>query len=65
MKTARQAPAPSFSLRSQVLFSLFALAAAGLLGRCVWLQLVNNDFLMSKGDQAHMRVVSVPAHRGW
>ena len=64
MKTSRQAPAPSFSLRSQVLFSFFALAAALLLGRCVWLQLVNNDFLMSKGDQAHMRVVSVPAHRG-
>ena len=64
MKKSRPVAAPSFDLRTHLLLGLFALAAMGLIGRCVWLQLVNNDFLMSKGDQAHMRVVSIPAHRG-
>lgn len=42
----------------------FALAGALLVGRVVWLQVLDRDFLLSQGESRHLRVVSEPAHRG-
>jgi cell division protein FtsI (penicillin-binding protein 3) len=43
---------------------LFALILVTLFGRAVDLQLRNSEFLKKEGDSRHLRVVSVPAHRG-
>lgn len=46
-----------------VLGLLFA-AAGGMVARAAYLQLINKDFLQEQGDERHLRVVEVPAHRG-
>ena len=50
--------------RRRVLLGAFALAAAALAGRAVFLQVLNTDFLQRQGEARHLRVVTVPAHRG-
>lgn len=62
---ARGKPTPhSFRVRQLVLFGLLILAAVGLVGRAVDLQLVDHGFLAQQGDQRFSRVVAVVAHRG-
>lgn len=41
-----------------------AVAVGGLLWRAVDLQLLHKEFLQGQGDARHLRVVSIPAHRG-
>ena len=42
----------------------FALAGSLLLGRALWLQVLQRDFLVSQGASRYLRVVAEPAHRG-
>jgi len=60
-----EAPAPySFELRLRLLFALLLLAALGLVGRAVDLQLVDHPFLASQGDARFSRELDIAAHRG-
>ena len=54
----------SFRLRLGLLFGLLLLAAAGLIGRAVELELVDHPFLASQGDARYSRVAAIVAHRG-
>ncbi len=54
----------SFRLRLQLLFVLLLLAAAGLIGRAVDLQLVDHPFLAQQGVARFSRVAAIVAHRG-
>lgn len=50
--------------RRLVLLSVMTVAIGGLLWRAVDLQLLHKEFLQGQGDARHLRVVSIPAHRG-
>jgi cell division protein FtsI (penicillin-binding protein 3) len=54
----------SFRLRLQLMFALLLIAAAGLIGRAVDLQLVDHPFLAQQGDARFSRVAAIVAHRG-
>jgi cell division protein FtsI (penicillin-binding protein 3) len=50
--------------RSVALMIFFTLVATGLLGRAVFLQVLDKQFLLTQGAERHLRVVEMPAHRG-
>jgi cell division protein FtsI (penicillin-binding protein 3) len=50
--------------RSRVLLGLLGLGFAVLIGRAVYLQVLNDDFLQRKGESRYARVLELPAHRG-
>jgi len=50
--------------RSRLLLYVFVAGFALLLGRAVYLQGLNNDFLQAKGESRYSRVMEVPANRG-
>ncbi|MHB9119395.1 MAG: peptidoglycan D,D-transpeptidase FtsI family protein [Burkholderiales bacterium] len=50
--------------RSRLLLSLLLLAFLVLLGRALYLQGLNNEFLRQKGDARYSRVIDITAHRG-
>ncbi|HEX4300532.1 MAG TPA: penicillin-binding transpeptidase domain-containing protein [Gammaproteobacteria bacterium] len=50
--------------RSVALLAFFTLVAAGLIGRAVYLQVLDKQFLLTQGAERHLRVVEMPAHRG-
>ncbi len=50
--------------RSAVLLISFAVAAAALEARLVYLQVVDQAFLVEQGDDRHLRTVQISAHRG-
>lgn len=50
--------------RHGLVLGLLFVAAGGMVARAAYLQLINNDFLQEQGDDRHLRVVEVPAHRG-
>ncbi|HEY2418964.1 MAG TPA: hypothetical protein VGH84_13655, partial [Steroidobacteraceae bacterium] len=54
----------SFRLRLSLLFGALLLAAVGLIGRAVDLQLVDHGFLAQQGDARFSRVAAIVAHRG-
>ena len=54
----------SFNGRRTFLFVCMALAAVALVWRAVCLQVLDKEFLRSQADARHLRVVSLPAHRG-
>jgi len=54
----------SFDLRLRLLFALLLLAALGLVGRAIDLQLVDHPFLASQGDARFTRNAEIVAHRG-
>ena len=53
-----------FNGRRAFLFLCMGLAAVSLLWRAVCLQVLDKEFLLSQADARHLRVVSLPAHRG-
>lgn len=57
---------PRYSHHARLLwvFAVLALAALGLLGRAVELQLVDHGFLTQQGDARFSRIATIPAHRG-
>ncbi len=50
--------------RGRVVLGLLLLAFATLVGRSLYLQGLNNDFLRAKGDARSSRVIELSAHRG-
>src|SRR3970282_1693990 len=42
----------------------FAVAAATLEARVLYLQVIDNEFLAAEGDNRHLRTVEISAHRG-
>jgi cell division protein FtsI (penicillin-binding protein 3) len=50
--------------RSRLLLYVFTAGFALLLGRAVYLQGLNNDFLQAKGESRYSRVMELPANRG-
>ena len=50
--------------RSRVMLGLLTLGFAVLIGRAVWLQVLNDDFLQRKGESRYARTLELPAHRG-
>jgi cell division protein FtsI (penicillin-binding protein 3) len=51
-------------VRGALLLVCFALAAAALEGRILYLQLVAKDFLTEQANDRHLRTVQISAHRG-
>ncbi|GAB6040202.1 peptidoglycan D,D-transpeptidase FtsI family protein [Endothiovibrio diazotrophicus] len=60
----REASNPTFPLRRSVVLACFVAAAGVLLWRVVDLQVYKKEFLQRQGDVRHLRVVTMPAHRG-
>ena len=59
------APAPALPrYRAPIVFGVLALLFAGLAGRSVYLQWIDNEFLQTQGSARHSRELEVPAHRG-
>jgi cell division protein FtsI (penicillin-binding protein 3) len=50
--------------RSVALLLFFTGIAAALGGRAVYLQILDNKFLLDQGSQRDLRVIQMPAHRG-
>ena len=50
--------------RSVAVLLFFCLVATGLVGRAVYLQVVEQGFLVGQGEERHLRVMEMPAHRG-
>ncbi len=50
--------------RRGLVLSLLFMAAAGMVARAAYLQVVHKDFLQDQGDDRYLRTVEVPAHRG-
>ena len=50
--------------RSRLLLALFLGAFCVLIGRALFLQGLNNDFLQAKGESRYSRVIEIPATRG-
>lgn len=53
-----------FSARRLIVLWVMGLATVALLWRAVDLQLTHKEFLQREGDARHLRVISIPAHRG-
>ncbi len=53
-----------YPLRRCLLLLLLAAAAVVLAGRAMYLHVFNKDFLQNEGAARHLRVVTLPAHRG-
>jgi cell division protein FtsI (penicillin-binding protein 3) len=53
-----------FVVRRKLLLFTMLLAMLVLIGRAIYLQILNKDFLQDKGDLQHVGVVSVSAYRG-
>lgn len=53
-----------FVIRRKLLLSTMLLAMLVLVGRAVYLQVLNKEFLQDKGDMQHVGAVSVSAYRG-
>ncbi|MGA9852173.1 MAG: penicillin-binding transpeptidase domain-containing protein [Gammaproteobacteria bacterium] len=62
--SARDVENTSRSWRSIAVLGVFILAAVALIGRAVYLQMFDNQFLQDQGKERHLRVVQIPAHRG-
>ena len=60
--TERPLVLPRF--RAPVVFGVLALLFAGLAGRSLYLQWIDNEFLQEQGSARHSRALEVPAHRG-
>lgn len=59
-----KAGAANYRGRRITLLGLMLVVVAGLIWRAVDLQILHKDFLQGQGDARHLRVVSIPAHRG-
>jgi cell division protein FtsI (penicillin-binding protein 3) len=64
MKRADAADLALPRFRAPALFGVLGLLFAGLLGRTLYLQWVDNDFLQEKGAARFSRELDLPAHRG-
>ncbi|MBT8091022.1 MAG: penicillin-binding protein 2 [Gammaproteobacteria bacterium] len=60
----KQKAARRFVGRVTVVLAFFALVAATLVGRAVYLQVLDKDFLNKQADTRHLRTERISAHRG-
>jgi len=51
-------------MRAPIVFGMLALLFAGLVGRSLYLQWIDNEFLQEQGSARHSRNLEVAAHRG-
>jgi cell division protein FtsI (penicillin-binding protein 3) len=51
-------------LRAPLVFGFLLALLIGLLGRSLYLQRIDNDFLQEQGSSRYSREIDVPAHRG-
>ncbi|MCK5189238.1 MAG: penicillin-binding protein 2, partial [Methylococcales bacterium] len=61
---AGQTSSANFVFRRRLLLGLLLFGMAMLVGRAVFLQVLDTRFLQQQGDRRHVGVVSVPAYRG-
>jgi cell division protein FtsI (penicillin-binding protein 3) len=61
---SRHSGQSAFQGRRIFLYLCMGLAAVTLLYRAVCLQVLDKEFLLHQGEARHLRVVSLPAHRG-
>ncbi|HSN17925.1 MAG TPA: penicillin-binding transpeptidase domain-containing protein, partial [Gammaproteobacteria bacterium] len=50
--------------RSITVLGFFSVVALALAGRAVYLQVLDQKFLLAQGAERHLRTVEIPAHRG-
>ncbi|MEP7206993.1 MAG: penicillin-binding protein 2 [Casimicrobiaceae bacterium] len=61
----RAQPVPALPrLRAPLVFGLLLVLFAGLVGRSLYLQWIDNAFLQEQGSNRYSRQIEVPAHRG-
>jgi len=60
----QRASSEEFVLRRKILLGTMLLGMAVLMGRAVFLQVFDTQFLQQQGDRRHVGVVKVPAYRG-
>ncbi len=63
-RSEAQSSARQFRLRGYWVLGILLVAAGGLVGRAVYLQVLNQRFLAEQGAERYMRIASIPAHRG-
>jgi cell division protein FtsI (penicillin-binding protein 3) len=63
-RTTKTTVAERAGWRNAVLLGGFALCAAALEGRILYLQLVDREFLAEQANDRHVRTVQISAHRG-
>ena len=51
-------------MRAPIVFGVLALLFVGLVGRSLYLQWIDNEFLQEQGSARYSRELEVPAHRG-
>lgn len=65
MKMIRPSDSPQdYGLRSRVLLAMLLGSLSLLIGRAVYLQVLDKQFLKHQGDLRHVGIMPVPAHRG-
>ena len=57
-------PPPLPRARAALLFALIVVLFAGLVGRSLYLQWIDNEFLQEQGSSRYSREIELPAHRG-
>ena len=60
----RESTAAQHGLRLRIVLIVLLLAALALAARAVELQLMDHEFLQTQGNERHMRVLPITAHRG-
>ncbi len=50
--------------RAPIVYAILTLGLAALVGRSLWLQRVDNQFLQDQGSARYSREIELPAHRG-
>jgi cell division protein FtsI (penicillin-binding protein 3) len=55
---------PNYRLRLHVVVMVLVLAATGLIGKALAVQILGKDFYQAQGDARHLRTVTIPAYRG-
>ncbi len=58
------AQTPGYNGRRRLVLAVMGLGVVLLLGRALYLQLQEREFLLGEGDARHLRVMPIPAHRG-
>ena len=60
----KQVKSAEFVIRRKMLLGLMLFGMTMLMGRAVFLQVFDTQFLQKQGDRRHVGIVSVPAYRG-
>lgn len=55
---------PNYRLRLHIVVMVLVLAATGLVGKAVAVQILGKDFYQKQGDARYLREISMPAYRG-